>query len=225
MESVYTGRSRKPQARALRVRSRVLVAAERRFAELGYTETRLEDIGAAVGVGRSVVLYHFKDKPQLYRAVLDALFGGMMDVIRRELAGLGDLQTRFERAVRAAVAYVVARPAAAKIAMREAVSPDPEIQNEIRRQAAPMVELLTSIFEQAARAGIMKPQHPDPLHFISVISGTTIFYVGVLPSLVEVLPYDHLSAGPVEALQRDLVNVMRRLLGTRGPRGIRSERS
>jgi TetR/AcrR family transcriptional regulator len=208
---------RRPQARGVRARGQILAAAERRFADLGYAATRLEDIGADVGVGRSVVLYHFNDKQRLYRAVLDELFGGMLDVIRRALAGAGDLPTRFENGVRTAVAYVVERPAAARIAMREAISTDPRIREEIWRQGAPIVELLTLIFEEGQRAGVIRPQHPDPLHFISVISGTTIFYVAAVPNLLEVLPYDHLSAAPVEALQDDLLTVTRRLLGLRAP--------
>ena len=34
----------------------------------------LEAAGQDVGIGRSAVLYHFKDKKLLYRAVLDDLF-------------------------------------------------------------------------------------------------------------------------------------------------------
>lgn len=202
-----------------------MAAAGRRFADLGYAATRLEDIGADVGVGRSVVLYHFEDKQRLYRAALDELFGGMLDIVRRALAGVGDLPTRFENGVRAAVAYVVKRPAVARIAMREAISTDPQMREEIWRQGAPIVELLALIFEEGERAGIMRSQHPDPLHFISVISGTTIFYVAAVPNLVEVLPYDHLAAAPVEALQDDLVNITRRLLGMPGPCGTLEERT
>jgi hypothetical protein len=41
-----------------------------------------------------------------------------------------------------------------------------------------------------------------------------------LPTLVESLPYAHLATESVEAFQRDLVDVTRRLLGIRGPRPL-----
>ena len=105
----------KRQPRSEQTRRQILAAAERRFAELGYAEARLEDIGGDIGVGRSAVLYHFSDKQTLYHAVLQDLFGGALDVLRRSLSGVGDLPTRIENGVRAAVAYIAERPSAARI--------------------------------------------------------------------------------------------------------------
>ena len=45
-----------------RTRSQILVAAARHFAERGFAAARLEDVAGEVGIGRSAVLYHFKDK-------------------------------------------------------------------------------------------------------------------------------------------------------------------
>ncbi|MCX5737677.1 MAG: TetR/AcrR family transcriptional regulator [Proteobacteria bacterium] len=208
--------SRKP--RSEQTRRQILAAAERRFAEQSYAATRLEDIGADVGMGRSAVIYHFADKHTLYAAVLEDLFGGALDVLRRSLAGSGDLPTRIENAVRAAVAYVVERPAAARIAMREATSSDPALRAEIQRRAAPILDLIQVLFEEGERVGAIRADHTDPLRFVSFVSGTTLFYVAALPTLVAPLPYAHLSPDAVEALQRDLVEVTRRLLGIRGPR-------
>ncbi len=211
---------RKRQPRSEQTRALILAAAERRFAEQGYAEARLEDIGGDIGVGRSAVLYHFSDKQTLYHAVLQDLFGGALDVLRRSLAGVGDLPTRIENAVRAAVAYVARRPSAARIAMRETSTPDPALRDEMRRRAAPILDLLALLFEEGERAGVMRPQRSDPLRFVSVVAGATLFYVASLPTLVESLPYPHLDTEPVEALQRDLVDVTRRLLGIRGPRPL-----
>lgn len=210
----------KRQPRSEHTRSHILAAAERRFAEQGYSQARLEDIGHDVGMGRSAVLYHFADKQTLYRAVLQDLFGGALDVLRRALAGAGDLPTRIENGVRAAVAYLAQRPSAARIAMRETSTPDPALREEIRRRAAPILDLLALLFEEGQRAGVMRPQHSDPLRFVSVVAGATLFYVASLPTLVEPLPYAHLDSEPIEALQRDLVDVTRRLLGLRGPRPL-----
>ena len=201
-------------------RERILAAAEKRFAAQGYEATRLEDIGAEVGVGRSVVLYHFGDKRGLYAAVLADLFDGCLSVLRRALAGAGDLPSRIENAVRAAVDFMAARPAAARIAMREAATDRPELRGEIQRQTAPLLDLIEILFDEGERTRVFRPDHPDPLRFVSVISGSTLFYVGALPALVESLDEDHLAPDAIEAVKGDLVEVTRRLLGIRGPRAL-----
>lgn len=208
------------RSKAERTRAEIVAAAERRFAEHGYAGTRLEDVGADVGVGRSAVLYHFKDKRQLYRAVLDDLYGGALDAVRRALAGPGPIAERTERAVAIVVEYVARRPAAAQIALREAATTDPEIRAEVRSRAAPLLELVTAILEEGQRAGVLRPVRPDALHFVSAVAGTLLFYVAALPTFVADLPYDHLSREQMAGLERDLLEITRRLLGTGGPRPL-----
>jgi TetR/AcrR family transcriptional regulator len=198
----------------------ILEAAERHFAVNGFEATRLEDIGRDIGVSRSVVLYHFTDKRSLYSAVLEELFGGCLAALRRPLAGAGDLPTRIENAVRAAVGYMAERPAAARIAMREAGAERPDRLTDIRRHTRPILDLISILFEEGTRTGVFRPEHPDPLRFVSVISGTTLFYVTALPTLADIGSTDHLSAENVAALQRDLAEITRRLLGIRGPRPL-----
>ena len=89
------------QARAERTRSQILEAAALHFAESGYDATRLDDVGRVVGIGRSAVLYHFKDKQLLYRAVLDEHFGGLLAALRSPLMRAGTLADRIEAAVSA----------------------------------------------------------------------------------------------------------------------------
>jgi AcrR family transcriptional regulator len=213
------------RSKAERTRAEILAAAERRFAEHGYAGTRLEDLGADVGVGRSAVLYHFKDKQQVYRAVLDDLYGGVLDAVRGALAGPGTIAERTERAVALVVDYVAQRPAAAQIALREAASSDPEIRAEVRARSAPVLELVTTILEEGQRAGVLRPVRPDALHFVSAIAGTLLFYVAALPTFVAELPYDHLSGEQMAGLKRDLLEITRRLLGIGGPRPLPAKES
>ena len=52
-------------------RERILVAAERRFAERGVSATALREIAADSGVAINLISYHFKTKDELLEAVLD----------------------------------------------------------------------------------------------------------------------------------------------------------
>jgi TetR/AcrR family transcriptional regulator len=201
-------------AQAERTRAQILQAAERRFAILGFADTRLEDVGEEVGIGRSAVLYHFRDKRQLYRAVLDDVFGGFIDAVRAPLTGAGALPERIEAAVTASIDYGSRRPTAAHIALREAATTNSEFRDRIRRRTGPAMQLLQGMFDQGRRAGVLDPIRSDAFHFVSAIAGATMFYIAALPAFTGDLPYDPLAPEQFEAHKRDVMQVARRLLGT-----------
>jgi TetR/AcrR family transcriptional regulator len=207
--------------RAAQTRDRILAAAARRFSEVGFAAARLEDVGEEVGIGRSAILYHYGDKRLLYRAVLDAVFGELLDALRAPLLGRGPLGERVEAAVRAFVDFMARHPSAARLAIRECVDPDPAMRAEIQALAEPFLALLATTFEEGARSGVLRPGHPDPLHFASAVAGATLFYVAALPNVLCELPYDPLARGPLAAHVRDVLGITRCLLGTRGPRAAR----
>jgi AcrR family transcriptional regulator len=208
------------QKKAEQTRSLILTSAALRFAKRGYSETRLEEIGHDVGIGRSAVLYHFKDKQLLYRAVLDDLFGGLLGAMRSSLTAAGTLAERIEAAVSAFVDYMGHHPTAARLAVRESLNSDSESREELQQQARPFLSLLEMIFEEGERSGVLRPLRTDPLHFVSTVVGSTLFYVASLPTFVGELPYDLLCEEQLEAHKRDVLDITRRLLGIHGPRPV-----
>ncbi len=63
------GRSTKEEARA--TRSRLLDAAEQLFERLGVSYTSLNEIAKAAGVTRGAIYWHFKDKADLFNAMME----------------------------------------------------------------------------------------------------------------------------------------------------------
>ncbi len=212
--------TQKRQKKAERTRGQILEAAALRFAESGFSETRLEDVGKDVGIGRSAVLYHFKDKQLLYRAGLDELFGGLLAVLRSSHMAGGTLADRLEDGVCAFVDYMGQHPTAARLALRESINPVPEIREEIQAQARPFLGLLEMIFEEGEHSGVFRPLRSDPLHFVSTVAGSALFYVAALPNFVGELPYDLLCDEQLKAHKRDVLDITRRLLGIRGPTAV-----
>ena len=53
----------------------ILTVAEKIFAEKGFVGTTLRDISQASGVSSALLVFHFKDKPGVYRAVKAAIVG------------------------------------------------------------------------------------------------------------------------------------------------------
>jgi AcrR family transcriptional regulator len=83
---------------AERTREAILVAAEDRFARLGFDGTSLQQIAEAAGVARSTPAYFFGSKEALYEAVLERAVARGQEAMARAYAK-GDEATSAEAAV------------------------------------------------------------------------------------------------------------------------------
>lgn len=64
-----------PPRKGERTRRAILAAASRLFSERGYEGTGIRDIEQAAGVKRGVVTYHFGNKEDVWKAVVNFVFG------------------------------------------------------------------------------------------------------------------------------------------------------
>ncbi len=65
-----------------RVRTEILEAAQRMFQRYGYRKTTIEDIAREAGKGKSSLYYYFKNKEELFEAVLWNEWNAVMEQIR-----------------------------------------------------------------------------------------------------------------------------------------------
>lgn len=86
-EQPKRARGRRPQSRELRAakdalyREHIVDAAERIFAEQGFTNTKMQDIARAVGVSLGTLYQAYPGKAELYRAILIARDGEMINTV------------------------------------------------------------------------------------------------------------------------------------------------
>jgi AcrR family transcriptional regulator len=188
-------------------RRRILLAAERRFAESGFAEARIEDVAKDAGLATSAVLYHFADKRALYREVLGEVVSPLFADLQRALAAPGELPARVDAGVEALVDYAARRPSAAFLTLREVVSAGPA-QRRDTPLAAQLVDTLRRVFEAEGPG----PSRTDPLHFASAIGGVVVFYIAAVPAFLPQLPHPHLSPDQIAILKRDTKAIAQRLL-------------
>ncbi len=212
-------------ARAERTRAAILEAAELLFAERGFEATRLGDVAEAVGIRRASIVYYFRDKRELYNAVLAGVFGDFSERAERAVLGSGSLAQRIEAAVTVWVQYVGERPALVRLLLREVADATPQRRSELLPHLRPFLELAERVRKELRASDLDVPAPVDPVHFASAIAGATVFFVAAMPALVPDLKLDPLSPHQLERHRQDVLRIARRLLGTPGPRLARAPRS
>jgi len=112
---------------------RILDAAEREFAAVGFAPARLADIAERAGIRRPSLLYHFESKEQLYRAAVERAFDQLGAELLRSMALAGDFEARLDALVGAFARFLDARPTLAPIIVRELID-DAEHDEDTRRR-------------------------------------------------------------------------------------------
>src|SRR5579872_3964309 len=89
---------------------KILVAAARLFASQHFHEVRMEDIAAAAEVGKGTLYRYFKDKEELYAALLDQAAEQMSQRLCECAATPGTPRQRLEAILSAYLQYFGERP-------------------------------------------------------------------------------------------------------------------
>ncbi|HZD72966.1 MAG TPA: TetR/AcrR family transcriptional regulator [Actinomycetota bacterium] len=145
-------------AQASETRAKLLAAARRAFAELGYARTRVEDVVTGAGVGHGTFYAYFPNK----QAALEAL-------MRDHAATLEELAAKPWRAgdVRASLAEVLGgladlyeRDADMLLLWTDAAANDPELATILDEVRGQFVERIARNIERAAKQGLARPVDP-----------------------------------------------------------------
>lgn len=79
------GRRPRKQQAAMDSCAAILASARSVFAQKGYDGTSMREVAAAAGVNNAMIYYHFKDKRELYRAVLVDSFSVLERIWERDI--------------------------------------------------------------------------------------------------------------------------------------------
>jgi TetR/AcrR family transcriptional regulator len=205
-------------SRAERTRASLLDAGEALFAERGFDATRLEDVALRVGIRRASIVYYYRDKRELYDAVLARVLGQLRERLEAALGSDARLSARIEAAVSTWVAFVGARPTLARMLLREAADATPERGKALLVHTEPFVALIERHVFQAPDFRKAHLARIDPVHVASTVVGATLFLVAAMPSLVPERERRPLDRKRLAAHEQEMLRVVRRLLGTRAPR-------
>ena len=153
--------ARRTRAEALATRTRILDAAERVFSRRGVSRTSLDDIARAAGVTRGAIYWHFKDKADLFGAMLGRVALPMEEMLQRTSEAAGDDPLAHVRGRSVAVLRKVAGDARARrvfdvVAHKcEYVDEMAAVRRRINGMRANCLAQLESGFRNAVRRGLL----------------------------------------------------------------------
>src|SRR4051812_33465065 len=169
-----TGGSRTGTTRGEDTRRLALRSAETVFATLGYAGARMEDVAERVGIRRASLMYYFRDKQALYDALLDDLFGDLLERYDAALAGPDPLKERLLRCIDVWSARIEQRPALLRLSLWEMAGATPDEPGPFARRVRPIVERLADAVREGQRPDGFRTR-VEPIGFVRSVAGPTAF--------------------------------------------------
>jgi TetR/AcrR family fatty acid metabolism transcriptional regulator len=132
---------------------KILAAAARLFATQRFHEARMEDIAAAAEVGKGTLYRYFKDKEELYTALLDRAAEEMSGRLRECDARGGDARAKLVAVVATCLDYFDRNPYLFDLIQRAEVMQRPGRDFRWQQTRQDSIELVQRLLEEGRRAG------------------------------------------------------------------------
>jgi TetR/AcrR family transcriptional regulator len=158
-------------------RSRILAAALEAFSTSGFEGASLRQIADRAGAMHQLVVYHFKTKEALWRAVITSILDDEFERFtgwRAQLKASNPGQA-LRTLVREFVRFTARRPEFHRIATFEGRADNDRIRWLIEIYMRPYFEFSTGLIRDAQAAGAARPGDPGQLHYAVIGLVTTSF--------------------------------------------------
>ena len=216
-----TPAARAPKSRRQpeRARQAILKAALHEFAQEGVSGARTDHIARAAHVNKALLYYYFKDKEELYGAVLDQVFSGLSERIVEVLER--DLPPR-EKVLAYAGAhfdYIASSPLYPRVVQREMMRAgrkgSPHIRRMVDRYLRPILARLAELLRAGMESGEFR--RVDAMHFVFSIVAMNVFYFSSAPVIALLSHADPLAPESVAARRAAVLDLIAAALFTPPP--------
>lgn len=153
-------------AKAEATRRSLIAAARQLFGEQGYGSTSIDEVVRAAGVTKGALYHHFRDKDDLFRAVLEGVKRDVTDVVGEAFLDAADQVDTTQSLVDGCLAYIDAHldPAVQRITSDARALLDASTRRSL--DARYEVAVVRGAFRRATRLGAVAPQPIAPLAHI-----------------------------------------------------------
>lgn len=158
-------------------RDRILAAALEEFSTHGVDGTTLRQIAERAGTQHQLIVYHFKSKDTLWKAVVADICAethDWMKALEAEQKALGPANA-LKMMVSRFVAFTARRPELHRMLTFEGRSENARLSWWIEEHVKPFYRFSTGLIRDAQRAGSAREGHPGRLHYAMIGLVTTSF--------------------------------------------------
>jgi len=155
--------ARKTKSDTLQTRLQIIAAARRVFAERGVSRTTLAQIAKEAGVTRGAIYWHFKNKPDLFFAMMEQVSLPLIDRIDENLPAedsgdpLRGIQASMAEIMRLLNEDEIARTTFEIIILKcEYVDEFASLDSRVIKTGCAFIERLTRAYENAQKKGLLR---------------------------------------------------------------------
>ncbi len=143
-------------------REAILNAAQRLFVNRGYRGISMREIADEVGMTKAALYYHFRDKEQLFMAILSGVLADLATLIEECRASGTSSRERIEAIVRQIMLLPAERRASLRLASQELGNLDVETrQRFVEQYHTEFIGRLSSILADGMACGELKAINPQ----------------------------------------------------------------
>ena len=143
-------------------RTAILSAAERLFVEKGYHAISMREIADAVGMTKAALYYHFRDKEQLFVAILERVLGELSTLIEECRTADATHRVQIERIVHQIMRLPAVRRASLRLASQELGNLDAATRQRFLEQYhTQFISRITTILATGMAKGEFKSFDPS----------------------------------------------------------------
>jgi AcrR family transcriptional regulator len=149
------------RTRTVEQSEKILTVAVRLFATQRFHEARMEDIAAAAEVGKGTLYRYFKDKEELYLALLDRAADGLQHALKETLDKASGPYEKLVGLVRVFLGYFDENPHLLDLITHAEAMRRPDADFSWDRTRQTNMRLTREILDEGAAAGVWDVRAPD----------------------------------------------------------------
>jgi AcrR family transcriptional regulator len=176
------------------VRTRILAAARRRFADFGYRRTGIAEVARDAGISPGTVYRYFANKEDVFRAVMRDGLARWLATARRVLKEPGTAIERLARLGQASLEFTRADPLLHSVYRRDGEIIFAPLLEELHAELVrENVAMMAGVIRAGIRDGTFRPVDPERAAFVLFSGGDALSnqrrypYDEVLPLYSEIV--------------------------------------
>ncbi len=180
---------------------RILEAALEVFSARGFSGSTIDEVAEAAGMSKPNLLYYFRTKEAIHRALIERVLDTWLDPLRSFDAN-GDPVSEIRSYIRRKIEMARDFPRESRLFANEILEGAPRIEDALKGPLKELVDAKAQVIRQWQRDG--KLARCDPYHLIFSIWATTQHYADFDAQVRAVLGQDGYTDGRFEDAARFL---------------------